>query len=128
PTTHLADRDRLNPTTHLADRDRLNPTTHLADRDRLNPTTHLADDTPGPYGGLRAVLHFVPLGPDGASLGLMRRDRAADPGVDELLIVAALQAEGLLRLAPPVPSALRRHARRSRPCAHALPDRGIRAV
>ncbi|AUG79091.1 hypothetical protein CFP65_4341 [Kitasatospora sp. MMS16-BH015] len=40
---------------------------------------------------LRAVLHFVPWGPDGISLELMRRDRAADPGLNELLIVAALQ-------------------------------------
>ncbi|WP_235031982.1 phosphatidylglycerol lysyltransferase domain-containing protein [Actinacidiphila yanglinensis] len=42
-------------------------------------------------GDLRAVLHFVPWGPDGMSLELMRRDRAADPGLNELLIVAALQ-------------------------------------
>ncbi len=41
---------------------------------------------------LKAVLHFVPWGPDGISLELMRRDRAADPGLNELLIVAALQA------------------------------------
>ncbi|MPY51559.1 phosphatidylglycerol lysyltransferase domain-containing protein [Streptomyces acidicola] len=47
---------------------------------------------PGPYGDLKAVLHFVPWGPDGASLDLMRRDRSADPGMNELLIVAALQA------------------------------------
>jgi lysyl-tRNA synthetase class 2 len=40
---------------------------------------------------LKAVLHFVPWGPDGISLELMRRDRAADPGLNELLIVAALQ-------------------------------------
>ena len=43
-------------------------------------------------GDLKAVLHFVPWGPDGISLELMRRDRAADPGLNELLIVAALQA------------------------------------
>jgi len=41
---------------------------------------------------LKAVLHFVPWGTDGISLELMRRDRAADPGLNELLIVAALQA------------------------------------
>ncbi|MDH6579611.1 phosphatidylglycerol lysyltransferase domain-containing protein [Kitasatospora sp. MAP5-34] len=41
---------------------------------------------------LKAVLHFVPWGADGISLELMRRDRAADPGLNELLIVAALQA------------------------------------
>ncbi|WP_371498578.1 phosphatidylglycerol lysyltransferase domain-containing protein [Kitasatospora sp. NBC_00374] len=40
---------------------------------------------------LKAVLHFVPWGPDGISLELMRRDREADPGLNELLIVAALQ-------------------------------------
>ncbi len=43
-------------------------------------------------GELKAVLHFVPWGADGVSLDLMRRDRAADPGMNELLIVAALQA------------------------------------
>ena len=43
-------------------------------------------------GVLRAFLHFVPWGSDGISLDLMRRDRAADPGLNELLIVAALQA------------------------------------
>jgi lysyl-tRNA synthetase class 2 len=42
-------------------------------------------------GDLRAVLHFVPWGPDGMSLELMRRDRSADPGLNELLIVAALR-------------------------------------
>ncbi|GAB7181581.1 phosphatidylglycerol lysyltransferase domain-containing protein [Kitasatospora sp. Ki12] len=45
---------------------------------------------------LKAVLHFVPWGPDGISLELMRRDRAADPGLNELLIVAALQAVGAM--------------------------------
>ncbi|MEU7306383.1 phosphatidylglycerol lysyltransferase domain-containing protein [Streptomyces sp. NPDC007206] len=40
---------------------------------------------------LKALLHFVPWGPEGISLGLMRRDRSADPGLNELLIVAALQ-------------------------------------
>ncbi|MEU1800173.1 phosphatidylglycerol lysyltransferase domain-containing protein [Streptomyces sp. NPDC019937] len=46
----------------------------------------------GPFGDLKAVLHFVPWGPDGMSLDLMRRDRSADPGMNELLIVAALEA------------------------------------
>ncbi|MGW5349111.1 phosphatidylglycerol lysyltransferase domain-containing protein [Streptomyces sp. NPDC004031] len=47
-------------------------------------------------GDLRAVLHFVPWGRDGMSLEMMRRDRSADPGLNELLIVAALQqAPGL---------------------------------
>ncbi|MFF4356267.1 phosphatidylglycerol lysyltransferase domain-containing protein [Streptomyces sp. NPDC001604] len=63
-----------------------------ADGDCLIATAHKADDQPGEYGDLKAILHFVPWGPDGASLDLMRRDRSADPGMNELLIVAALQA------------------------------------
>ena len=50
---------------------------------------------------LAAVLHFVPWGDDGLSLDMMRRDRAADPGLNELLIVAALRASremGIRRL------------------------------
>jgi lysyl-tRNA synthetase class 2 len=43
-------------------------------------------------GRLRALLHFVPWGADGLSLDLMRRDRAADAGLNELLIVAAMNA------------------------------------
>lgn len=43
-------------------------------------------------GVLRAFLHFVPWGDDGLSLDLMRRDRAADPGLNEFLITAALRA------------------------------------
>jgi len=43
-------------------------------------------------GALRAFLHFVPWGEDGLSLDLMRRDRGADNGLNELLIVAALRA------------------------------------
>ncbi|MFF1693050.1 phosphatidylglycerol lysyltransferase domain-containing protein [Streptomyces sp. NPDC058257] len=58
-----------------------------------------ADDEPGPYGDLKAVLHFVPWGKDGVSLDLMRRDRSADPGMNELLIVAALQASPKLGIA-----------------------------
>jgi lysyl-tRNA synthetase class 2 len=42
-------------------------------------------------GEIRAVLNFVPWGKDGLSLDLMRRDRAADPGLNELMIVAALR-------------------------------------
>ncbi|SEC22684.1 Uncharacterized conserved protein [Streptomyces sp. 3213] len=38
------------------------------------------------------VLEIMPGGTDGMSLDLMRRDRAADPGINELLIVASLQA------------------------------------
>lgn len=63
-----------------------------ADGDCLIATAHKADGEPGPYGDLKAVLHFVPWGGDGVSLDLMRRDRSADPGMNELLIVAALQA------------------------------------
>ncbi|MEU3982571.1 phosphatidylglycerol lysyltransferase domain-containing protein [Streptomyces sp. NPDC026672] len=63
-----------------------------ADGDCLIATAHKSDAEPGPHGDLKAVLHFVPWGPDGVSLDLMRRDRAADPGMNELLIVAALQA------------------------------------
>jgi lysyl-tRNA synthetase class 2 len=47
---------------------------------------------PSPDSDLRAILHFVPWGRDGISLDLMRRDRDADPGLNELLIVKALQA------------------------------------
>jgi lysyl-tRNA synthetase, class II len=43
-------------------------------------------------GVMRAFLQFVPWGPDGMSLDLMRRDRTADPGVNELLIVEALRS------------------------------------
>jgi len=47
-------------------------------------------------GVMRAFLQFVPWGPDGMSLDLMRRDRTADAGVNELLIVDALRACPLL--------------------------------
>jgi lysyl-tRNA synthetase class 2 len=43
-------------------------------------------------GQLRALLHFVPWGRDGLSLELMRRDRSADPGLNEFMIVRTLQA------------------------------------
>ena len=42
-------------------------------------------------GLMRAFLQFVPWGPDGMSLDLMRRDRTADAGVNELLIVDVLR-------------------------------------
>ena len=45
-------------------------------------------------GEIRAVLNFVPWGADGLSLDLMRRDRTADPGLNELMIVAALREAG----------------------------------
>ncbi|GAV38148.1 lysylphosphatidylglycerol biosynthesis [Streptomyces acidiscabies] len=63
-----------------------------SDGDCLIATAHKADDITDAYGDLKAILHFVPWGTDGASLDLMRRDRSADPGMNELLIVAALQA------------------------------------
>ncbi|MBW3706579.1 hypothetical protein DTB58_21630, partial [Streptomyces griseus] len=69
-----------------------------ADGDCVIATAHLTgsgtDDSP--HGDLKAVLHFVPWGRDGMSLELMRRDRSADPGMNELLIVASLQAAGKL--------------------------------
>jgi lysyl-tRNA synthetase class 2 len=63
-----------------------------ADGDCLIATAHKQGDEPGAFGDLKAILHFVPWGTDGVSLDLMRRDRSADPGMNELLIVAALQA------------------------------------
>jgi lysyl-tRNA synthetase class 2 len=42
-------------------------------------------------GRLRALLHFVPWGVDGLSLDLMRRDREAENGLNEFLIVSALK-------------------------------------
>ncbi|MFB7610722.1 phosphatidylglycerol lysyltransferase domain-containing protein [Streptomyces gardneri] len=71
------------------------------DGDAVIATAHKDDpDDPAhpasPYGDLKAIIHFVPWGPDGMSLELMRRDRSADPGMNELLIVAALQASPAL--------------------------------
>jgi lysyl-tRNA synthetase class 2 len=43
-------------------------------------------------GAVRAFLHFVPWGEDGLSLDLMRRDRDAEPGLNEYLIATALHA------------------------------------
>ena len=43
-------------------------------------------------GVLRGILHFVPWGPDGLSLDLMRRDRSAQPGVNDFLIVETIKA------------------------------------
>jgi lysyl-tRNA synthetase class 2 len=43
-------------------------------------------------GEVRALLHFVPWGEDGLSLDLMRRDRSAENGVNEFLIVRLMQA------------------------------------
>jgi len=43
-------------------------------------------------GVLRALLHFVPWGSDGLSLDLMRRERTAQPGVNDFLIVETMKA------------------------------------
>ncbi|HEX5494195.1 MAG TPA: phosphatidylglycerol lysyltransferase domain-containing protein [Mycobacteriales bacterium] len=43
-------------------------------------------------GLLRGLLHFVPWGADGLSLDLMRRDRSADNGLNEYLIVRLVGA------------------------------------
>ncbi|MFF9783389.1 phosphatidylglycerol lysyltransferase domain-containing protein [Streptomyces nigrescens] len=73
----------------------------VADGDAVIATAHLPaaeGEEPGPYGDLKAMQHFVPWGDSGISLELMRRDRSADPGMNELLIVAALQAAPDLRI------------------------------
>jgi lysyl-tRNA synthetase class 2 len=43
-------------------------------------------------GVLRGILHFAPWGSDGLSLDLMRRDRTAQPGVNDFLIVESIKA------------------------------------
>ncbi len=43
-------------------------------------------------GRLRGLLNFVPWGPDGLSLDLMRRDRAADNGLNEFMIARVIEA------------------------------------
>jgi lysyl-tRNA synthetase class 2 len=43
-------------------------------------------------GVIRAVLQLVPWGPDGLSLDLMRRDRNAQPGLNDYLIVEMIKA------------------------------------
>ena len=40
---------------------------------------------------LRAILHYVPWGSDGLSLDLMRRDRSAQPGLNDFLIVETIK-------------------------------------
>lgn len=47
-------------------------------------------------GKLRGLLHFVPWGADGLSLDLMRRDRSAENGLNELLIVRLVEAASRL--------------------------------
>jgi lysyl-tRNA synthetase class 2 len=41
-------------------------------------------------GTLRGLLHFVPWGPDGLSLDLMRRERSADNGLNEFMIAGVV--------------------------------------
>ncbi|MEW1693311.1 phosphatidylglycerol lysyltransferase domain-containing protein [Streptomyces sp. NPDC091265] len=53
-----------------------------------------AGTAPGEDGGpgeLRAVLSFVPWGPNGLSLDLMRRDRDAENGLMEFMVIELLQ-------------------------------------
>lgn len=47
-------------------------------------------------GRLRGLLQLVPWGPDGLSLDLMRRDRDADNGLIEFMVVAVLRRAGSL--------------------------------
>ncbi|MEB8338297.1 phosphatidylglycerol lysyltransferase domain-containing protein [Streptomyces endophyticus] len=61
-----------------------------ADSDCVVVTAHQQDADGTQH--VRALLHFVPWGEDGLSLDLMRRDRTAEPGLNELLIIAALRA------------------------------------
>ncbi|WP_432148209.1 phosphatidylglycerol lysyltransferase domain-containing protein [Streptomyces sp. bgisy029] len=49
------------------------------------------DGTPGE---LRALLSFVPWGPHGLSLDLMRRDREAENGLMEFMVIQLLQRSG----------------------------------
>jgi len=56
----------------------------VADSDCVVATAHQD-------GVLRGMLHFVPWGPDGLSLDLMRRDRSADNGLNELMIVRLIE-------------------------------------
>ncbi|MEV7418148.1 phosphatidylglycerol lysyltransferase domain-containing protein [Streptomyces sp. NPDC089919] len=69
------------------------------DGDCVIATAHRVEEgDTSPFGDLKAIQHFVPWGRDGMSLELMRRDRAADPGMNELLIVAALAAAPGLKI------------------------------
>ncbi len=43
-------------------------------------------------GVLKALLHFVPWGDDGLSLDLMRRDRSAQPGLNDFMIAETIKA------------------------------------
>lgn len=97
-----------------ADGDAVIATAHRHDPDRPDE----ADDS---HGDLKAVIHFVPWGPDGMSLELMRRDRSADPGMNELLIVAALQ-ESPASASPASPSTSPCSARRWPVARRSAPD------
>ncbi|WP_434096413.1 phosphatidylglycerol lysyltransferase domain-containing protein [Streptomyces mobaraensis] len=70
------------------------------DLDAIIATAHkdVEEGETAPFGDLRAMQHYVPWGKDGMSLELMRRDRSADPGMNELLIVAFLQAAPELKI------------------------------
>ncbi|MFE7535945.1 phosphatidylglycerol lysyltransferase domain-containing protein [Streptomyces rhizosphaericola] len=48
----------------------------------------------GEQGELRALLSFVPWGPHGLSLDLMRRDREAENGLTEFMVIQLLQRSG----------------------------------
>ena len=54
--------------------------------------SRLRDRARQPGRVMRGLLHFTPWGPQGLSLDLMRRDRAADNGLNELMIVRLLLA------------------------------------
>ncbi|MGI9005945.1 MAG: phosphatidylglycerol lysyltransferase domain-containing protein [Streptosporangiaceae bacterium] len=43
-------------------------------------------------GVLKALLHFVPWGEDGLSLDLMRRDKSAQPGLNDFMIAETIKA------------------------------------
>ena len=89
-------------------REELSRLTRQADSWRGNPTERGFSMALGRIGGpgdercvvvtavqdgvLRALLHFVPWGSDGLSLDLMRRDRSAQPGLNDFLIVEAIKA------------------------------------
>ncbi|MEN8653189.1 phosphatidylglycerol lysyltransferase domain-containing protein [Streptomyces sp. 21So2-11] len=49
-------------------------------------------------GELRAVLSFVPWGPGGLSLDLMRRDRDAENGLMEFMVIELLQRAGEIKI------------------------------
>ncbi|MBE3201412.1 MULTISPECIES: phosphatidylglycerol lysyltransferase domain-containing protein [Parafrankia] len=69
--------------------DREAPGTAAPQDAALPPEEAKPDETAEPRP--RAVLHFVPWGRDGLSLDVMTRDRTADNGVNEFLIVQAVR-------------------------------------